>query len=199
MIDYGCPNCDADMSSPNNMAGGQETCQECGTAVIVPDPIPGGPSNSMGDNLNSRRGPSQRRRPGSRRVTVVNNAPKSNGLGVAGLVLGIIALVGCWLPGLNFLSIIIGVIGLILGLVGFFGGRSSKKPTGAALAGAICSFSAITIAIIVNVVIVAGIKNELKNLPKQINNGAREINEAAGHLNDGFDEGKKLMDKINVK
>ncbi len=42
----------------------------------------------------------------------------TNGAAVAGGVLGIIAVVFCWIPFVDFIAIILGVLGLIFGVVG---------------------------------------------------------------------------------
>lgn len=51
---------------------------------------------------------------------------KKSGLGIASLVLGIIAIVGSWIPILNNISFLLAVIGLILGIVGIFSIRKGK-------------------------------------------------------------------------
>ena len=51
---------------------------------------------------------------------------KKSGLGIAALVLGIIAIVGSWIPILNNISFLIAIIGLILGIVGIFSIRKGK-------------------------------------------------------------------------
>ncbi|MBR5532591.1 MAG: hypothetical protein IKU59_04715 [Bacteroidales bacterium] len=56
---------------------------------------------------------------------------KSNGLGVAGLVLSICALVFCWLPILNW---ILWFLGVLFSFIGVF-----KRPKGCAIAGLIIS------------------------------------------------------------
>jgi hypothetical protein len=63
--------------------------------------------------------------------------PKSNGPGVAALVLGIIALVFAFVPFANYLAIALGLVGLILGVLGLLAkGRSKGLPiTGTVLSG----------------------------------------------------------------
>lgn len=53
-------------------------------------------------------------------------------MGTASLVLGIIALVFCWIPFVSFIAIICAIVGLILGIIGLV----QKKPK--SLAGVIC-------------------------------------------------------------
>ncbi len=51
---------------------------------------------------------------------------KKSGLGIASLVLGIIAIVGSWIPILNNISFLLAIIGLILGIVGIVSIRKGK-------------------------------------------------------------------------
>ena len=76
----------------------------------------------------------------------VNQQEKSsNGMGVAGFVLALIALFLSWVPVLGW---ILWVLGLIFSLVGVF-----RKPKGLAIAGLIISF----IGLIILLVVVAAI------------------------------------------
>ena len=65
--------------------------------------------------------------------TVIINQPikKSNGIGVAGFVLALIGLIFCWVPILNW---ILWILGLIFSFIGVF-----KKPKGLAIAGLVIS------------------------------------------------------------
>ncbi len=57
-------------------------------------------------------------------------------MGVASLVLGIASLVcGCFLPGLQWIGSITGLIGIILGALG----RKNSEKKGIATAGLVCS------------------------------------------------------------
>ena len=78
-------------------------------------------------------------------------AAPSNGLGVAALVLGIVALLFCWVP---FLGGLVALIGLILGFIARGKVRRGQATNGGmALIGIILS----VLALIVNIVIVAGV------------------------------------------
>lgn len=68
-------------------------------------------------------------------------APQKSGLATASLVLGIIAVIGCWIPLLNFISIIIGILALILGIIPLL----QKRSKGRAVAGVV--LAAITLII----------------------------------------------------
>lgn len=66
---------------------------------------------------------------------------KSNGSGVAGFVLALLGLVLVWIPVLNW---ILWILGLIFSIIGV-----TKKPKGLAIAGLIISFIAIIVLIAV--------------------------------------------------
>lgn len=68
---------------------------------------------------------------------------EKSGLATAGMVLGIIAIVGAWIPFLNIVSIILGVLALIFGMVPLF----QKRSIGKAVTGVVLSLAAIVIAI----------------------------------------------------
>jgi hypothetical protein len=59
----------------------------------------------------------------------------SNGLGVAGFVLGLLGLLLFWVP---VLGAILAILGVILGGVGISQGRKSGAGTGLAVAGLVC-------------------------------------------------------------
>jgi hypothetical protein len=82
-----------------------------------------------------------------------------NGLGTAGLVLGIVAIAGAFIPFLNIASLIIGIVGLILAGIGLLGKTKAK---GRAIAGTAVSAAAIVISIIVLSVTAAAVSNAVK-------------------------------------
>jgi hypothetical protein len=70
--------------------------------------------------------------------TPQGQAPQSqegNGMAVAGMVLGIIALVLCWIPFLNWL---LALLGIIFGALGIGRGNKVGKGKGMAIAGLVC-------------------------------------------------------------
>ena len=77
---------------------------------------------------------------------------QSNGMAVAALVLGILAIVTFWIPFFNIVSIIMGIVALILG---FLGRGRSKQPGvgggGMAMTGIILGALAIVLSILVYV------------------------------------------------
>ena len=77
----------------------------------------------------------------TQKIEIVND--RRSGLGTASMVLGIIAIIGCWIPFLNIFSIILGFIGLFLGIPAFITLLVKKKgATGKIVAGLIlCSLT----------------------------------------------------------
>ena len=62
---------------------------------------------------------------------------RTNGVAIAGFVLGIVSVVFCMVPGLGM---ILGLVGFILSLVGIKNKNGGKKVNGFAIAGTILSF-----------------------------------------------------------
>lgn len=60
-------------------------------------------------------------------------------MAVAALVLGIVSIVFCFIPGLNFIAPILGIIGIILAVVSKKQLKESNEPTGMATGGLITS------------------------------------------------------------
>ena len=77
---------------------------------------------------------------------------KESNMGIASLVLGIVSLVcGCFLPGLQWIGSIAGLIGIILGALG----RKNSEKKGIATAGLVCSIIGFVLSTIFYVACVA--------------------------------------------
>lgn len=72
---------------------------------------------------------------------VVYVEKKSNGLAVAALVLGIIAIMTAWLPFLNVVSMVLGVVGIGLAIGAFFKARKSGRMVMTIIAAALSVFA----------------------------------------------------------
>jgi len=77
-------------------------------------------------------------------------AKGSNGLAVAGFVLGLLGLLGSFIPVVNIGAIVLAVIGLALAGVGLFRSKTVRAGKGLAIAGLILSVLAIIIAIVID-------------------------------------------------
>lgn len=72
-----------------------------------------------------------------------DNTKRESGLATAGMVVGIIAIVGSWIPFLNIFSIILGVLAIIFGGVALLQKRSLSKAITALALGFVTIFIAI--------------------------------------------------------
>lgn len=83
---------------------------------------------------------------------VINVQAKGNGMSVAGLILGIISLVVCWI---GWLGILVPVLGITFSSIGLVQCSRSGLPTGKAKAGLICSIISLALIVIFLVFFVA--------------------------------------------
>ncbi|MDR2670562.1 MAG: DUF4190 domain-containing protein, partial [Oscillospiraceae bacterium] len=74
--------------------------------------------------------------------------PPGHGMGVASLVLGIIALVLTWIPWVNIVAIAMSVIGLILAITARKKNAAVGAPSGVATGGLICSIIALALSVL---------------------------------------------------
>ena len=84
-------------------------------------------------------------------IIIREESRKSNGLGTAGFVLALLALLGCWIPVLNW---ILWLLGFIFSFIGIF-----KSPRGLAIAG-LC----ISLVDLIPLILLLGIRSRLTNL-----------------------------------
>jgi hypothetical protein len=138
MIDFKCELCGAEMESPQSQAGKVETCPQCRTMNRVPTlarsamPAPDA-LELTGSN----------RVPAPHSVRPVRTADGGySGAGIAGFVLGILAII----TAPFFLGGILGLIGIILSAVSMK--NHLKRGRGLAVAGLVLSIVAIAIALI---------------------------------------------------
>lgn len=73
-------------------------------------------------------------------IIITQQPARKNGLGTAGFVLAILALVFCWVP---FLDFIFWILGAVFSVIGLF-----KAPRGLAIAGTVISFFGIIVLIL---------------------------------------------------
>jgi len=66
-------------------------------------------------------------------------------MAVAGLVLGILAVAFCWLPGVNIVTTILAIVGIVLSVMGTKQLNAAGKPTGVATAGLVLSIIGLVI------------------------------------------------------
>jgi hypothetical protein len=100
------------------------------------------------------------------------------GLAITSLVLGIVAVLGCWIPFLNIGSVVLGLAGLVLGIVALV--QASKGAAGGqvmAIIGAALSTLAIIVAIVVNVFFVAYLDDQSPAFQEELEQQLEELEE----------------------
>lgn len=80
-------------------------------------------------------------------------AKRGNGLGLAALILGIVALIGAFIPFVNYVSGVIAVAGIILGIIAI---TRKDKPKKAGMAGLIVSVIALILSIVLAIAYTVG-------------------------------------------
>ncbi len=133
MIVFSCPHCTHEIKVRSEAAGKSGKCKECGETVHVP--------HAPESKLARRSKPPARRgeppavspapvtpqlvdhsRAHQLNVAVQVNAPErsnwSNSLGIVSLILGILALIICWIPLIGILGTPLSGLGLLLGIGG---------------------------------------------------------------------------------
>lgn len=117
---------------------------------------------------------------------------RSNGLAIAGFVLGLLALLGSWIPFVNILAIVLGVVGLVLAIIGLSTSKRKGSGKGLAIAGLVMSLLGILFAIVVNVAVVDAVddvtNNSVESAPQSSDGGGSDSDDAGGEdagANDG--------------
>lgn len=79
-------------------------------------------------------------------TTTTSNSKAGKGLGIAGLVLGILAAILSFVPCLGMYAIFPGIIGLVLSIISIIQANKAGAAKGMAIAGLVCSIVGIAIA-----------------------------------------------------
>jgi len=69
-------------------------------------------------------------------------------MGVGGLILGILAAIGGWIPGISYVSWLIAIIGIVLSAIGLSRANKAGQPTGVCIAGLVLSIIGLVISFI---------------------------------------------------
>jgi hypothetical protein len=79
-------------------------------------------------------------------------APRSNGVAIAALVCGILALVISWIPGINLASFVLGIAAVICGILGIRNARiPGLRGRGMAIAGLVTGLLALVVTVLIYV------------------------------------------------
>lgn len=135
----------------------------------------------------------------------VQKLPK--GMAIAALVLGILAVLNCWIPMVNVIAIIFGIVALILGIIGM--GKAKKGLAGGkglALGGVITGALGIVFSIAITVLFVIGLNSVMdesgityEDLANEIENSQNiELDEEFTYSNDESESTDKTVYNDNA-
>ena len=125
-----------DVLSRGRVNGAVSDCPGRSRPSTVPHPAAVAGPESRGGPLTTEQHSPQHAAPSTGR---------SNGLGVAGFVTGLLGALLSWIP---IAGIILGLLGVVLGGVGVSQGRRTGSPTGLAMAGVVLGVLALVVAIV---------------------------------------------------
>lgn len=167
MIEFTCEYCGFEMKIKDSFAGKKGKCPRCNRVLLVPgqeleeravtehdepkqqaagpsriQAAPLSPDPAAGSYL-------ERANPPTANLNVNLSGVKStNGLGIASLVLGILAALICWIPVLGLFGIPLAGLGLLFGIIGFLIALIGRKSgVGMPVSGAIVCAISLAIAI----------------------------------------------------
>ena len=117
-------------------------------------------------------------------------------MAIAALVLGIIAVVFAFIPGLNFLSPIIGIVGIILAVV-----SRKQENTPVATAGLVLSIIGLVLGLFMWVactLCTVGLNKALDksgvDIQKKLEEATKQFEDSGGDIQKKLDEAKKQLD-----
>lgn len=89
-------------------------------------------------------------------LQTIVSARQTNGIGIAAGVCGIIAVALCWIPFIDYISIVLGALAIIFGAIGIrTANRSGGAGKGMAVTGIVCGIVGLAIALIFLILIYA--------------------------------------------
>lgn len=199
------------MNVPDNMAGRKAKCPKCSNVFVLPggsEGVSAAPPPAPAPRAASRRDDDfedDRPSRGRGRDRDDDDAPrgggKTNGLAIAGLVLGIIGAVVAWIPCFGWiLGIILGIIGAALSGIGLAQASKLGSGKGMAVTGLILSIIAILLGPVVYFIFVAAAVNTLNNAVNNPNLFKDAFKDAKIEFKDGKDMFKDAFkDLKNLK
>lgn len=127
-------------------------------------------------------------------------------MGVASLVLGILAIISCWIPCVGQFAIAPGVLGIVFGAIGISKAKKTNQGKGVSVAGLVLSIISTAVAVIWCLVIGAAAKSTADDINKTtsaISESAekwtKDLDDANKKLNDGLDnldKASKALDNL---
>ncbi|MFO0863335.1 MAG: hypothetical protein U0744_01510 [Gemmataceae bacterium] len=143
-----CPACNAKINVPDNMAGKKAKCPKCQNVFVLPGGSAPAPI-AAADDMDFEAAPARGGRGNGGGGDGPSQGGGSNGLAIAGMVLGIVGVVLVWIPCIGqILAIVLGIVGAALSGIGLAQANKSGSGKGMALTGLILSILAMLVAVL---------------------------------------------------
>lgn len=136
MIRFECPHCGSGIKVNDSAAGKVGKCNKCGEKLTIPSPTEivrpetevVRPTETPAHYQAPQPVYQEPPRVASPNVSVnIKQEPRAaNSIGIASVILGVLAFLLCWIPFVNIMSIILGVISFPMAIIGVFLGLSRK-------------------------------------------------------------------------
>ncbi len=137
MIKFECPYCGNGIKVNDSAAGKSGKCNQCGEKVRVPEATQ--IIRNTPEIVRSQEVPSHYQNPQpvpyqqppqiaspNVSVNIQQESRAANSMGIASVILGVLAFLLCWIPFVNILAFILGSISALLAVIGLFLGISRK-------------------------------------------------------------------------
>jgi hypothetical protein len=90
---------------------------------------------------------------------------QGNGLGLAGGICGIVAVVLCWIPFVDYISIVLGALGIIFGAIGI---RHANERGGGSKGMAVTGVVTGIVALVISILFLAVVYAAVESIPNSI-------------------------------
>lgn len=120
-----------------------------------------------------------------RHPTYITQTKSVSGLGIAALVLGLIACLGCWIPMCGIFSLPFAILGTLFGAIGIIIAKLKKRSyIGLPIAGTIVCVTAAFIVIAVTGATVSSIEESSRVISKGLEQSETALSTEVGHVRD---------------
>lgn len=135
-----------------------------------------------------------------RHPTYVTQTKSVSGLGIAALVLGLIACLGCWIPMCGIFSLPFAILGGLFGVIGIIIAKLKKKSyVGLPIAGTIVCVTAAFIVIAVTGATVSSIEESSRAISKGLEQTETTLGEVAPEdVSEQNEEKQAYVDKVKI-
>jgi len=132
MISFSCPQCGNSMNVKPQYAGKKGKCKSCGETIRVPPPqsepvqelivnndeLEELPSIQRQSSVRPQAPPLPQQQQNNVTVQVQQEKKTTSSLGITSIIIGTLAFFLCWIPLVNLVSLLLGIVGLAMASIG---------------------------------------------------------------------------------